>query len=66
MYITIYEVDHQSKFDAWNSALKAGTLEQPRAVGREGDRRGAKDEGHMYTHDWFISVCGKNHYDLVK
>ena len=26
MYITIYEIDDQSKLDAWNRALKASAL----------------------------------------
>ena len=30
MYITICEIDDQSKFDALNRALKAGALGQPR------------------------------------
>ena len=21
---------------------------------------------HMYTHGWFMSMCGKNHYNIVK
>ena len=24
------------------------------------------DGEHMYTHGWFMSVCGKNHYNIVK
>ena len=28
-----YVIDHQSKFDAWNKALKLGTLGQPRGMG---------------------------------
>ena len=37
MYIAICEIDDQSKFDAWNSALKAGAMGQPRGMewGRE-------------------------------
>ena len=31
--ITICEIDDQSKFDAWNWALKAGALGQPRGMG---------------------------------
>ena len=36
MYITICETDKQSKFDAWNRALKTGALGQPRGKGGEG------------------------------
>ena len=28
--------------------------------------RGVQDEGHMYTHGWFMSMSGKNHYNIVK
>ena len=33
IYITICEIDHQSKFDAWNRALKANALGQPWGMG---------------------------------
>ena len=33
--------------------------------GEEGGR-GVRDEGHMYTHGWVMSVYGKNHYNIVK
>ena len=32
----------------------------------EGDGSGVQDGEHMYTHGWFISVYGKNHYNIVK
>ena len=32
----------------------------------EGGGRGIQDGGHMYTHGWFISMYGKNHYSIVK
>ena len=25
-----------------------------------------QDGGHMYTHGWFMSMYGKNHYNIVK
>ena len=28
--------------------------------------RGVQDGGHMYTHGWFMSVYGKNRYNIVK
>ena len=64
MSITICEIDHQSKFDAWNRALKAGALGQTRGMGWEGGGKGVQDGGHMYTHGWFMS--SKNHYNIVK
>ena len=37
LYITICEIDQQSKFDAWNRALKVGALRQPSGLGGMGD-----------------------------
>ena len=33
--------------------------------GEEGGR-GVQNGGHMYTHGWFMSMHGKNHYSIVK
>ena len=54
MYITVSEIDHQSKFDAWNRALKDGSLGQRWGMGWGGRWEGVQDEGHMYTHSWFM------------
>ena len=27
---------------------------------------GVQDGGHMYTNGWFMSMYGKNHYNIVK
>ena len=55
MYITICEIDHQSKFSAWNRALKAGALGQP-----WGMRCGGRWEGGLgwgtHVHPWLIHV----------
>ena len=56
MYITMCEIDHQFKFDAWNRAPKAVALGQP--WGMEWEGRGVQDGGHMYTHDTFMSMYG--------
>ena len=32
----------------------------------EGRGRGVQDGEHMYTHGWFMSMYGKNHYNIVK
>ena len=40
--------------------------DDPEGWDREGGGRGVQDEGHMYTHGWFMSVYGKNHYNIVK
>ena len=33
--------------------------------GEEGERA-FQDGEHMYTHGWFMSMYGKNHYNIVK
>ena len=65
MYITICEIDRQSRFDAWDRVLKAGALGWPRGMGWGG--RWVQDGEHMYTQGWFMSMYGKkNHYNIVK
>ena len=32
----------------------------------EGGGRGVQDGEHMYTHGWFMSMYGKNHYNIIK
>ena len=57
MCITICEIDEQSKFDAWNRALKAGALGQPRAMRWGGTWEGGSGWGdtHMCdTNPWLI------------
>ena len=27
---------------------------------------GIQDVGHMHTHGWFMSMYGKNHYNIIK
>ena len=49
MYITVCEIDHQSKFDAWNRALTAGALEWPRGMGWGGKCEGFWDGGDTCT-----------------
>ena len=46
--------------------LKASALGQPRGMGCGGGGRGFQDGVHMYTHGWFMSMYGKNHYNIVK
>ena len=31
----------------------------------EGGGRGVQDGEHIYTHGWFMSMYGKNHYNIV-
>ena len=32
----------------------------------KGGGKGVQDGEHMYTHGWFMSMYGKNHYNIVK
>ena len=38
----------------------------PEGWNAEGCERGVQDGDHMYTHGWFMSTYGKNHYTVVK
>jgi len=40
--------------------------DHPEGWDGEGGGRGIQDGGHMYTHDWFMPMYGKNHYNTVK
>ena len=40
--------------------------DNPEGWDGEGSAWGAKDGGHMYTHGWFMLMCCKNHYNIVK
>ena len=40
--------------------------DNPERWDREGDGSGVQDGGHMYTHDLFMSMYGKSHYNIVK
>ena len=66
MYITIREIDLQSRFDVWVRVLRAGELGGPEGWDGEGRWRGVQDGGPMYTHGWLMSMYGKNHYNIVK
>ena len=50
--------------ETWHS--KPVHWDNPEGWDGEGGGRGVQDVGHMYTHGWFPSVCGKNHYNIVK
>ena len=39
--------------------------DDPEGWGGEGGGRGVQHGEHMYTHVWFMSVYGKNHYNIV-
>ena len=40
--------------------------DDPEGWGGEGSGRGVQDGEHMYTHGGFMSMYGKNHYNIVK
>ena len=40
--------------------------DDPEGWDGEGGGRGVQDGGHMHTYGWFISMYGKNHYNIVK
>ena len=40
--------------------------DDPEGWDGEGGQSGVQDGGHMYTYGWFMSVYGKNHYNIVK
>ena len=40
--------------------------DDPEGWDGEGGVRGAQDGGHMFTHGRFMSIYGKNHYNIVK
>ena len=40
--------------------------DNPEGWAGEGGEWGVQEGGHMYTHGLFISVYGKNHYNIVK
>ena len=55
MYIIICEIDSQSKFDAWNRALKAGVLGQSWGMGWGGRWAGCSGWG-THVHPWLIHI----------
>ena len=61
MYIIICEMNHQSRFDAWDRVLGAGQgargwcTGMTQRDGREGGGRGVQDGEHMYTRGGFMS-----------
>ena len=46
--------------------LRAGALGRPWGMGWGGRWERLQDVGHKYAHGWFMSMYGKNHYNIVK
>ena len=40
--------------------------DDPEGWDGEGGGREVQDGGHTYIHGWFMSMYGKNHYNIVK
>ena len=40
--------------------------DDPEGWDGEGAGKGFQDGEHIYTHGWFMSMYGKNHYNIVK
>ena len=59
-------MNNQSRFYAWYRVLRAGALYDPEGCDEEGGGTGVQDGEHMYTHGWFMSMCGTNFYTIVK
>ena len=55
----MYEMSHQSRFDARYWMLGAGALGQPRGRGGEGGGGRVQDGERGYTCGGFISIFGK-------
>ena len=58
MYI-IYEMNRQSRFNAWYRMLGTGALGGPRGMLQGGRREGVQDGEHMYTCGGFMLMYGK-------
>ena len=66
MYIIVGEIEHQSRFDAWDRVSGLVHWDDLEGWDGEGGGRGIQDGEHMYTHGWFMSMYCKNHYNTVK
>ena len=40
--------------------------DDPEGWAGKGGGRAVQDGEHMYTHGWFMSMYGRNHYNIVK
>ena len=53
-----------SMHETWCSGLVR--WDDPEGCDAKGGGRGVQDEGHTYTHGWFMSMYGKTHHNIVK
>ena len=50
----------------WDKCSGLVHWEDPEGCEGEGGGRGDQDREHMQIHGWFMSMYGKNHYNIVK
>ena len=50
----------------WMHETSAQGWDDPEGWDGEGGGRGRWDGEHMYTHGWFMSMYGKNSYNIIK
>ena len=60
------QTDRQSRFHAWDRCSGLVHWDDCEGWDGEGRGRGVQDGEHMYTHGWFMSVYGTNHYTIVR
>jgi len=53
-------------FSAWKEHSKPVYWDDPEGQDEEGGGTGVQDGVHMYIHGSFISMYGKNHYNIIK
>jgi len=53
--------------DSMHETGRSGPVhwDDPEGWDGEGGGSGVQDGGHIYTHGWFMSMYGKNHYNTV-
>ena len=54
-----------TRLDAWDGSSGLVHWEDPEGWDGEGGGRGDRDGEHTKIHGWFMSVYGKNHYNIV-
>ena len=67
MYITIYDIDDQSKFDGAQTG-HSKPVHWDNSEGWDGERggRGFGMGGHIHTRGWFMSIYGKYFHNNIK
>ena len=66
MYIIKCETDRQSRLDAWDKCSGLVHWDDPEGWDGEAGGGGVQDREHMNIHGWFMSMYGRNNYNIVK